>query len=305
MLDEGEELISPDMYWENYQHIVETSLNAKIRTFPMFTEDTEQTFNVNGLQQAIEESVAKQGKAVILFNFPNNPTGYSITKDAMEKVKNTILSFAEKDIPILILCDDAYFSFFYEDDVFTESPFAVFSSLHKNILAVKIDGATKELLVWGLRVGFVTFGGKDLPEEVKQALELKIKGALRASNTSSSMLSEHVVLRTLQSPTLEAEHRAIFTNIQKRYKAIKQAIVEAEAEYPNSGLVPYPCNSGYFLSFRCTKASAQDIRRTMLENQSIALIALDNTLRFTFSAIDFEFISQTIKTLYREAQIIA
>ena len=40
----------------------------------------------------------------------------------------------------------------------TESLFGLLANLHPNLLAVKLDGATKELFVWGLRCGFVTFG---------------------------------------------------------------------------------------------------------------------------------------------------
>ena len=41
---------------------------------------------------------------------------------------------------------------------------------HENILAVKGDAATKEEMVWGFRVGFLTFNSAGLSEEHYEAL---------------------------------------------------------------------------------------------------------------------------------------
>jgi len=36
--------------------------------------------------------------------------------------------------------------------------FGKLANAHPNLLAIKLDGATKELFVWGLRCGFITYG---------------------------------------------------------------------------------------------------------------------------------------------------
>ena len=48
-----------------------------------------------------------------------------------------------------MLVDDAYFGLVYEDNVFKESIFARLAGLSENIMAVKLDGPTKEDYVWG------------------------------------------------------------------------------------------------------------------------------------------------------------
>ena len=56
------------------------------------------------------------------------------------------------------LVDDAYYGLFYED-VYTQSLFTALTNLQlKNLLPIRLDGATKEFFAWGLRVGFITFG---------------------------------------------------------------------------------------------------------------------------------------------------
>ncbi len=305
MLEEGEELISPDMFWENYEHIANTVFDGSIRTFNMFSNfENEQGFNIVGLEDAMKQSAEKQGKIILLLNFPNNPTGYSLTETDMLRLQDTMYSFAEKNIPILVICDDAYFGFFYEKNIFCESSFSVFSKLHENILAVKLDGATKELFSWGLRVGFITLGNKTMNEDVKKALETKVKGALRASNTSASQLSQNIVLRTIEHPDIDSQIKKQFLDMKNRYLITKRAITEASSQYPHSSLKPYPCNSGYFISFFPSKVSTETIRKHLLNlnNESIALISLGTTLRFTFAAVDAEQIPKIIDTLYKETQ---
>ncbi len=308
MLGEGEELISPDMFWENYEHIASTTFGGSVRTFSTFAQfEHGEGLNIAGLEDAMHQSAKKQGKIILLLNFPNNPTGYSLTKTDIARLKDLIHSFAEKDVPVLIMCDDAYFGLFYEDDIFCESSFSVFSTLHENVVAVKLDGATKELFSWGLRVGFITLGNKNMSESVKKALETKVKGALRASTTSASQLSQSIVLRTIEHADLDAQMDEQFSDIQNRYRITKQEIARASSQYPQSSLVPYPCNSGYFISFHSASVPAETIRKHLLglEGESIALISLGETLRFTFAAVDAEQIPKIIETLYKETQTLA
>ena len=58
---------------------------------------------------------------------------------------------------LVVVTDDAYFGLFYGDDLLKESLFARLAGLHERILAVKVDGPTKEEYVWGLRTGMLTF----------------------------------------------------------------------------------------------------------------------------------------------------
>ena len=48
------------------------------------------------------------------------------------------------------------FGLVYENGIFKESLFSKLADLHENVLAVKVDGATKEDYAWGFRVGFIT-----------------------------------------------------------------------------------------------------------------------------------------------------
>ena len=91
---------------------------------------------------------------------PNNPTGYSITAEEADKIVAALCEAADDGRNLIVVTDDAYFGLFYEDDVLRESLFSRLAGCHERIMAVKVDGPTKEEYVWGLRTGMLTFGAK-------------------------------------------------------------------------------------------------------------------------------------------------
>lgn len=91
-----------------------------------------------------------------------------------------IADYAEQKA-LVVICDDAYFGLVYKKGIDQESIFSRLYHLHENILAVKIDGITKEYFAWGLRMGFVTYGCKNGSRKFYQALEDKTAGAVRAT----------------------------------------------------------------------------------------------------------------------------
>ena len=72
--DAGDSRILPDKNWENYELTFGIRRQANIVTYPFY--NLERKFNSEGLRQAIFKQKEK-GKAIVLLNFPNNPTGYT------------------------------------------------------------------------------------------------------------------------------------------------------------------------------------------------------------------------------------
>ena len=103
---------------------------------------------------------------IFLLNFPNNPTGYSINSSEGGKIVEIIETTAKKGTQTIVILDDAYFGLFYEDEIMQESLFGHLINRQKNILGIKLDGPTKELFVWGFRVGFLTYGLGEGDEEI-------------------------------------------------------------------------------------------------------------------------------------------
>ncbi|MEE9503741.1 MAG: aminotransferase class I/II-fold pyridoxal phosphate-dependent enzyme, partial [Thermodesulfobacteriota bacterium] len=146
-VDEGDTIVLPDKLWGNYRLIFGARLGAQFKTFPLYNGSN--GFNTDGLRKVIEEVSKEKSKIIVLLNFPNNPTGYSITPREAEEISQILKETASHGANLVVVSDDAYFGLFYEDEVMTESMFAHTANLDERILAIKLDGATKEQYVWG------------------------------------------------------------------------------------------------------------------------------------------------------------
>src|SRR5690606_20159316 len=153
---------------------------------------------------------------------------------------------------------DAYFGLFFENSI-KESLFTQISDLHENILAVKIDGATKEEFVWGFRVGFITFASHS--EKTLAALEQKTMGIIRSTISSGPLPSQTFVLHALQSADYATQKAEKFEIMKERANIVKTLL--DSGKYGNT-LPYYPFNSGYFMCLRLQNVSAEAVRQHLL-----------------------------------------
>jgi len=293
-VEAGDTVILPDLFWGNYRLIFEDRMGAHLLTFPLFT--TAGALNLEALERLLKE--LKGGKVILLLNFPNNPTGYSPNKSEGKQLLDLLWRAGEAGTQLLLITDDAYFGLFYEQDIYSQSMFAEAADLHENILAVKVDGATKENLVWGFRVGFLTFASRGLHgEEDYTALTQKVMGAVRCSVSNSSSLSQSLVLRGMQSPAYGEEKKRVFAILRERYLRSRR-ILEA---LPGP-LRALPFNSGYFLSFDTGALSAERLRKILLKDKGIGTISIqDRYLRVAYSSVDVEKLEDLYKTIMQTA----
>ncbi|RKX78957.1 MAG: aminotransferase class I/II [Spirochaetes bacterium] len=300
-VDKDDQVVLPDMYWGNYRLILEERRCARIKSFPFFTEGGK--LNISAMAEAIKSGSSEKGKVVLLLNFPNNPTGYSPTVAEAEEITSTIKSLADKGDDILIINDDAYFGLFYEENTYKQSLFASLCSIHDNVLAVKVDGATKEDFAWGFRIGFLTFGSPGLKEEHYQALEKKLMGAVRSSVSNSSRLSQSLLKKVMLSPTYYEEKAKYFEMLKERYLEVKKVLSEGERE---ESLVALPFNSGYFMSFRVRGVNADELRKELLYKEGVGTIAIQDThLRVAYSSVDKENIRNLYELIFSVAKRIS
>jgi aspartate/methionine/tyrosine aminotransferase len=298
-LDPGDEVVVPDLHWPNYRLIIEERKTAKGLTFPTFAGEG---YNVQGLIEALKKSSAACGKAVVILNFPNNPTGYSLTLAEAETLVSSLIEIADNGTDLLVIADDAYFGLQYEQGLLGESIFALLVDAHERILAVKADGPTKEDYVWGFRTGFVTFGGKGLSTLHQDALVKKTMGIIRSSVSSSSGLAQHLLLKALQYPGYEDQKQHYREVLQGRYAAMKDYLAARE---PHECLQPLPFNSGYFMSFLCRGISAEALRIRLLDRLGIGTISMqEKYLRVAFSSVEEEHVPALLDAIFRMASEI-
>jgi aspartate/methionine/tyrosine aminotransferase len=290
-INPGDKLILPDLFWGNYKLILINAYNTVFNTFETFKG---KGFNLKGLEEKLSGEI---GKKLILLNFPNNPTGYTPTEKEVKEIKEIIKKAAEKGNKIVVIIDDAYFGLVYKKGIYQESIFTELADLHENVLAIKLDGATKEDYVWGLRVGFITYGIKGGNKELYQALENKTSGAVRGSISNDSHLSQSLVYNAFSEKNYWKEKKKKYNILRKRFKEVNK-VLKQHKEYQEE-FSPLPYNSGYFMCIQLKNKQGEQIRQTLLERYDTGVIAIGNILRIAFSSIKKELIPEIFENIYK------
>lgn len=296
-VDPDDRIIMPDMFWGNYRLMLETRRQGRIVTFPFFTD--EGSFHVEGFRAACEKH-RSAGKLMVLLNFPNNPAGYAPTKNEADAIVAVLHELAEDGLDIVVVFDDAYFGLYYSDDVYQESLFARCANLHERVLACKVDGATKEEYLWGLRLGFITIAARGLTQVHYDAFEKKLAGSIRASVSNGNTLGQTLLLRMLEDPDWQAEKQRIYEDMRTRYRTVMEILSSYDGP-----LTALPCNAGYFMSFDCGDLDAEAIRVFLLE-KGIGTISIQNRyLRVAFASVDVPDLPALYKEVFDAADAIA
>lgn len=298
-IDRGDHLILPDMLWGNYNLTFVTRCGAVVKKFPTFTP--ERGFNVAAFRTELRKTAAEKGKAVVLLNFPNNPSGYTPTVAEGDGLVAAIKEVAEEGCNVVVVADDAYFGLFYEDSL-KESLFGKLANIHPRILSIKLDGATKEEFVWGFRTGFITFadGSKLESAPVLNALEKKTMGIIRATISNCPHPSQTFVIEALRSPNFIKQKQEKFEIMKGR--ALKTKAVLDSGKY-DTAWDYYPFNSGYFMCLKLKNVDAEKLRLHLLDKYGVGAISIGNTdLRIAFSCIDESDIQELFDIIYQAAQ---
>ena len=287
----NEDIIMPDIFWGNYKLMFVNWFNARLNTFPTFKDNS---FNLDGLREKLNEPGEKK---VLLLNFPNNPSGYTPTEKEAEAIADIIKQAAEAGKQIAVLIDDAYFGLVYKEGIFKESIFAHIADIHENVLAIKLDGATKEDYVWGFRTGFIAYANKKGNKELYEALESKTAGAIRGNISNAPHISQSLVLKAFTSDTYQKEKQEKYNILKGRFEEVEKTL-ETHPEYKEF-FEALPFNSGYFMCIRLKSKDGEKIRKTLLEKYSTGVISIGNMLRIAFSATSKAQIPQLFDNIYK------
>ncbi|MDA8402783.1 MAG: aminotransferase class I/II-fold pyridoxal phosphate-dependent enzyme [Desulfobacteraceae bacterium] len=285
-IDPGDVVILPDMMWGNYNMILNVRKGAEISRYPLFSDKG--GYNIDAFEKKVKEEAAKRDKIIVLLNFPQNPTGYTATKEEGKLIADILVKVAETGTRVIAVMDDAYFGLFFEDDVMKESIFTLLCDRHENLLAIKLDGATKENFVWGLRVGFITYGTRfnGDAELFYDALERKTAGCVRGNVSNCSHLGQTIVLKSMKDDRYPTEKTEKFNILKARANRVKDVL--KHEKYKDAWDV-YPFNSGYFMCIRLKNVDAETLRLHLLNNYGVGVIALgEKDIRVAFSCLDLD-----------------
>ena len=271
----SDELVVPDLYWDNYELIFKEAVGCRVRHFNMFRNGA---FDAAAMKAAL---LAPGEKKILILNFPNNPTGYTATVEDAKRIVAAVKSAARAGKRVVVILDDAYFGLVYEKGIHGESLFAEFATLDPKVLAVKLDGTTKEDYVWGLRVGFISFAFKGATDAQLAALEAKAAGNVRSGISNASSIGQHLAVAAYADKGYASQKRQKYAVLKSRYAEIRR-ILKAHPEYAEN-FTAMPFNSGYFMCVKPIGVDAEKVRRQLVDKYSTGTIVLSGLIRLAFS----------------------
>jgi len=309
LLNSGDYIISANKRWGNYDNIIENLLGAKIKSFEFFIKSK---FNVQGLKDAIYEVSKIQDKIILILGFPNNPTGYIPKMEELEEIIN-VLRLAQKDIskPIIVLVDDAYEPYIYSNNVINRSIFYELHDLEEDIIPIKIDGITKEFLMYGGRIGFVTIGLKpnwvNSEEELdilKTEINNKLSGLIRATISNSNHFYQSLIINLFKdvgTDGLIKKRDKVKALLKARYEKINAELEKIK----NSDISVDPNAGGFFVfvNLNPKKFRANDFADHLLKKYKVGVIPIEkpndniNGIRIAYCSIDLTQITEFVNRI--------
>ena len=298
-VDRNDMVLVPDKFWENYELLFGVRYGAQMATFPFFTASG--GFHLEAFRQALATR-AGSWKTILVLNFPNNPTGYLLSQGEADEMTGLLRDAVEDGRDLVVVTDDAYFGLSYDENALRESLFARLAGLHERLLAVKVDGPTKEQFVWGFRTGMLTFGAQASHSAgaLYQALERKVAGAIRSGVSNCSQPAQSILARAMADPELPDQQEE------------KRKILEARADKVHEVLgspdfadvwEAYPFNAGYFMCVKLKGVSAETFRKHLLAKYGVGVIADgEHDIRFAFSSVEEAEVPELFATMAQAAR---
>lgn len=305
-LDPSEPLISPELRWENYDNIVHLNFGGSICSFPLFANNG---FNTQGMAAAIRETLKKSNKAVVLLNFPNNPTGYIPKAEQGREIIDSLVKIADETGKwVVAVCDDAYEGYAYEDGLLDGSLFYDLVGVHPRVLPVKLDGVTKEMLWYGGRVGCLTFGlhpdyfkGSSKGAVEKELMD-KMGGLVRTTVSNCSQPVQAIIAKSLENlDKVVAERNRTLEVLKRRCKVLKDEI----KKHDNPQLLKWlPFNSGFFAYALCDRPN--DMAEHLLKKYRVGIIPDESGdlkgIRVAFCSVEEDKLPKLVESLYAAAR---
>jgi aspartate/methionine/tyrosine aminotransferase len=308
-LNPQEYIICPNKRWENYDNIIEMFLGAKIYSFELFLNNK---FNFEGLEKTILEVSKTQEKLVILLSFPHNPTGFIPTWEENNQLVKS-LSLIQKRInkPIILLIDDAYEPYIYSENVINRSIFYDFQQIEEDIIPLKLDGITKELLMYGGRIGFITIGLKpswvnnlEEIEQLKTELDNKLSGMIRSTISNCNHFYQAITLKIFKEKGMDKiiEEREVIRNLLKeRFEKFNSELKRIDC--PDISIDPNSGGFFLFLNLNSDKIKATDFAECLLKKYKVGVIPIENDqehingIRIAYSSVDIHQIPEMVNLI--------
>ena len=227
-LEPGQALLTTSYFWSPYQ-IIASHTQRAVELFDMF--DASGAFDTRSFEKGLAGLLARQGRALVLFNFPcHNPTGYSLDDEEWGRVAEIVERHAKKG-RIAFLIDFAYAHFGAET---SKSWVRHAERIARSAQLLVAWTASKAFAQYGARVGALIATHEDASE--RQRLSNALGYACRGTWSNCNHLGLLAITQLLEDPALAArsiaERKKLVALLDERVAAFNEHASRAELRYP-------------------------------------------------------------------------
>ncbi len=242
----GDEVLIPDPSYVSYKPCVEL-LGGKAVSVPC---DGENGFKLT--KEALESVITDKTK-ILIFPYPNNPTGGIMEKEDVEKIIPVIL---EHDL--LVISDEIYSELTYG-----VNHYSIASSPLMKDRVVYIGGFSKAFAMTGWRIGFVA-----APKELLSAM-LKIH---QYTIICAPIFSQYAALEGLKKAKLDGF--ASVNQMREEYDKRRKFMYNS---FLNMGLSCFEPQGAFYI-FPCVKSTGmtgEEFATKLLDSEQVAVVPGD------------------------------
>jgi aromatic-amino-acid transaminase len=227
-LEPGEAVYTSSFYWGPYRTIAEHTGRA-IETFTMF--DGAGRFNTLAFERGLRALAARQGRLLVLLNFPcHNPTGYSLDDAEWGAVARIVRDVA-RETPLAFLIDLAYARY---GAAGSESWLRHVSPIAEVAPVLVAWTASKSFAQYGARVGALLALVEDDEERahVRNALTFSCRGTWSNCNHLGQLAVARLLSDPISSARADADRAQLTQLLATRVEEFNRAATDAELSYP-------------------------------------------------------------------------
>lgn len=279
----GEAVLTTSYYWGPY-NVIASHAGKRIETFPMF--DDKGRFNTGAFEEGLMDLVQRQGRALVLFNFPcHNPTGYSLHDEEWEAVAKIVRAVGQVG-PVTFLIDYAYGSF--------GSPETGGWIDH---LPTMLESATV-LLAWTASKAFTQYGSRvgalvalHASEEERGRLRAAFSYSARGTWSNCNHRGLLAVTQLLTNPELaqraDEERAALVSLLDNRVAAFNEKAAATSIKYPRY-------DGGFFVSVFTPDSEATAAR---MRDLGVFVVPIPGAVRVALCATPLNAVPRMVEAL--------
>ena len=202
-LNPWDEVVVPEPFYANYSSFAGA---ADIVVKPI-TSSIENNFALPSIDE-FEKVIGPRTKAILICS-PNNPTGYTYSKDELNKLKEVCIKY-----DLFLISDEVYREFYYSGD-FAPSTLNL-TGLDDKVIV--IDSASKRYSMCGVRIGAIVSRNKDVMDTALKFGQARL---------SPPYFGQVAVEAALQAPD------SYYAEVKAAYQKRREVLIEELSKIPN------------------------------------------------------------------------